>query len=161
MGIQVHDYKEVTVPYRVDDILYVKETWKKLDTSVLVDLPDNSYAYIFKASENGKVWEKESIDWTWCPSIHMPKEAARIFLKVTKIRVEKLQDITYEGCKSEGIIDDYKTLTQEYHENLARAAYPIVFSRMWDEGINKKHIAKYGWKANPYVFVIDFEVLKF
>lgn len=74
--------------YQKGDILYVRETWKPAKNG-----------YFYKAD-----WEKESIaDITkWRPSIHMPKEAARIFLKVTDVRVERLQDITEEQAVKEG-----------------------------------------------------------
>ena len=93
----------------------------------------------------------------WKPSIHMPKDAARIFLKVTNVRVERLKEITYEGCISEGITDDYKTYSEEYHDNLARRAYPVIFSDLWNSTINKQDLDEYGWEANPYVWVIEFE----
>ena len=87
----------------------------------------------------------------------MPKEAARLFLRVTDVRVERLQDIDYEGCKAEGIWDDYKTYSEKYHENLARMAYLRCFSELWDSTIKKADLPRYGWNANPWVWVIEFE----
>ena len=75
----------------------------------------------------------------WRPSIHMPKEAARIFLKVKKVRVERLQDIDDDGVVSEGLkIGD-------------------PFDELWDSTIKKADIDRYGWKTNPWVWVIEFE----
>lgn len=77
-----------TVPYEAGDILWVRETWTLV--------PDGSYVY--KASvECPGAWSG-----TWRPSIHMPKEAARIFLKVTDVHAERLQEITAEGALDEG-----------------------------------------------------------
>ena len=76
-------------PYQPGDILYVRETWKKA--------PNGYYYY--------EDWQRNDIaDVTkWKPSIHMPKEAARIWLRVTDVRVERLQEITVDGCHREGI----------------------------------------------------------
>lgn len=79
----------------------------------------------------------------WKPSIHMPKVAARIFLKVNNVRVERLQDITEEGTVNEGI--------GRYGK------WKLKFEKLWDSTVNKKDIDKYGWNANPYVWVISFE----
>lgn len=80
---------ERTCPICTGDILYVRETWK--------EAPKGYYYY--------EDWQKDDIaDVTkWKPSIHMPKEAARIWLKVTDVRVERLQEITDEQAKREGI----------------------------------------------------------
>lgn len=77
------------MPCEQGDILYVRETWKKA--------PNGYYYY--------EDWQRNDIaDVTkWKPSIHMPKEAARIWLKVTDVRVERLQDITPKGAESEGV----------------------------------------------------------
>lgn len=129
-------------PCRTGDILYVRETWTALLGS-----------YLYKADQ--KTGMKNPGKWR--PSIHMPKEAARLFLRVTDVRVERLQDIDYEGCKAEGIWDDYKTYSEKYHENLARMAYPRCFSELWNSTIKKADLPRYGWNANPWVWVIEFE----
>jgi len=84
---------ERTCPICPGDILYVRETWKKA--------PNGYYYY--------EDWQKDDIaDVTkWKPSIHMPKEAARIWLKVTDVRVERLQDITSEQISREGVEVEY------------------------------------------------------
>ena len=129
-------------PYRPSDILYVRETWTALLGS-----------YLYKADQKPGMKNPGK----WHPSIHMPKEAARLFLRVTDVRVERLQDIDFEGCKAEGIWDDYKTYSEKYHENLARMAYPRCFSELWDSTIKKADLTRYGWAANPWVWVIEFE----
>ena len=77
----------------------------------------------------------------WKPSIHMPKAAARILLKVTDVRVEKLWEMTQEDCINEGCGE----LSEEQ------------FGQIWNSTIKKKDLDIYGWKSNPWVWVIEFE----
>ena len=84
----------------------------------------------------------------------MPKEATRIFLKVTNVRVERLQDITCSGMEKEGIIP--RTVTggqwQQWQNDYMK---PV-----WDSTIKKSDLAAYGWDANPWVWVSEFERLE-
>lgn len=79
----------------------------------------------------------------WKPSIHMPKEAARIWLKVTDVRAERLQDIGIEGCEKEGVW-------------CGNNGDIFAFMKLWDSTIKKPDIDCYGWNANPWVWVIGF-----
>ncbi len=88
---------------------------------------------------------------TWHPSIHMPKEAARIWLKVTEVRAEHLQDITEEQAISEGIFIDKYNLDCGY-DYVSEFAFFL-----WNSTIKKSDLDVYGWLANPYVWVIEFE----
>ena len=91
----------------------------------------------------------------WKPSIHMPKEAAREFLRVTGVRAEPLQDITEDGAIAEGLYSgpliEGSTLMCE-----ARPA----FISLWDSVVDPKKIDRYGWAANPWVWVYRFERCK-
>ena len=125
---------ERTCPICTGDILYVRETWKKA--------PNGYYYY--------EDWQRNDIaDVTkWKPSIHMPKEAARIWLKVTDVRVERLQEITEvqaqaEGCNS-GLLTGACTARGQFED-------------LWNSTVKKSDIDRYGWDANPYVWVIEFE----
>ena len=131
------------LPCEPGDILYARETWKKA--------PNGYYYY--------EDWQRNDIaDITkWKPSIHMPKEAARIWLKVTNVRVERLQEMTLKDFKAEGIYDDYKTYSEIYTDHLRQMAYPKVFARLWNSTIKKTDLDSYGWEANPWVWVIEFE----
>lgn len=80
----------------------------------------------------------------------MPKEAARIWLKVTEVRAEHLQDITEEQAISEGIFIDKYNLDCGYD-------YVSEFAFLWNSTIKKSDLDVYGWLANPYVWVIEFE----
>jgi hypothetical protein len=106
---------------------------------------------------------------TWTPSIHMPRWASRITLRITDVRVERLQDISEEDAKAEGAaftcdqcgnnldLDD----GAEVHAACDResddgASHKIGYKRLW-ESINGKRAP---WAANPWVFALTFEVLK-
>ena len=134
---------ERTCPICPGDILYVRETWKKA--------PNGYYYY--------EDWQRNDIaDITkWKPSIHMPKEAARIWLKVTDVIVERLQEMTLKDFKAEGIYDEYKTYSETYTDHLRQMAYPKVFARLWNSTIKKSDLDRYGWDASPWVWVIEFE----
>jgi uncharacterized Fe-S cluster protein YjdI len=125
---------ERTCPICTGDILYVRETWK--------EAPKGYYYY--------EDWQKDDIaDVTkWKPSIHMPKEAARIWLKVTDVRVERLQEITEvqaqaEGCNS-GLLTGACTARGQFED-------------LWNSTIKKSDIDRYGWDANPWVWEIEFD----
>lgn len=135
--------------YHTDDILYVRETWKKA--------PNGYYYY--------EDWQRNDIaDITkWKPSIHMPKEAARIWLKVTNVRVERLQDITPKGAESEGVgnlfYEDIGYSEKNYGTEVD-PEYGIAkeqFAWLWESTIKKSDLDRYGWDANPWVWVIEFE----
>lgn len=127
---------ERTCPICTGDILYVRETWKKA--------PNGYYYY--------EDWQKDDIaDVTkWKPSIHMPKEAARIWLKVTDVQVERLQEITSEQICREGVEVEYPHVLNGEEKRYA-------FSRLWDSTIKKSDLDCYGWNASPWVWVIEFE----
>lgn len=135
------------LPCEPGDILYVRETWKKA--------PNGYYYY--------EDWQRNDIaDITkWKPSIHMPKEAARIWLKVMNVRVERLQEITDEQAKREGIqYDECPTGFTWKQETDMHNCYttPIgAMQALWNSTIKKSDIDRYGWDANSYVWVIEFE----
>lgn len=141
-GFAVNEYggsiQYVKPPYRYapGDILYVRETWKKA--------PNGYYYY--------EDWQRNDIaDVTkWKPSIHMPKEAARIWLKVTNVRVERLQEITIDGIRNEGIS------SMAVHAGDMEIALK-EWKNLWNSTIKKTDLDSYGWEANPWVWVIEFE----
>lgn len=140
-------------PYYVGDILYVRETW--CDRWLPDDFLQGKDRYGYKADgiPSYGYWgnENQCKDNVWIPSIHMPKAAARIFLKVTDVRVERLQDITYDGLISEGI---------EIPRFATEEALQANFRNLWDSTLNKDQEDIYGWNANPWVWVIEFERIK-
>lgn len=130
--------------YQSGDILYVRETWCK-----------GLERYIYRAdySDTEKFYQDgKEINMKWHPSLHMPKEAARIFLRVTNVRVERLQEISAESALTEGA-DKYVHLNGKFDEN----AILTSFIGIWDSTIKKSDLDYYGWSANPWVWVIEFE----
>jgi hypothetical protein len=129
----------IKVPYQPGDTLYVRETWCGLPVNEAGHMRGHTI-YYYKA--DGELRPK---GWrgTWHPSIHMPKEAARIWLKVTDVRVERLQDMTDDDAEAEGCFDYTSTA--------------LGFFDVWDSTIKKSDLDRYGWNANPWVWVIKFE----
>jgi hypothetical protein len=130
----IEEYKQLMLlraKYQKGDILYVRETFANTWT------PDsNDIGYIYKA--DGKpssfpYWgnEKQCKDEVWIPSMHMPKEAARIFLKVTDVRVERFN---------------------QYEKNLQ-----ADFIKHWNSKIKKSDFNRYRRLPNLYVWVYEFE----
>ena len=134
-------------PYRMADILYVRETW-----TILPVTPGGHFrpsgAYYYKA--DGDMRPDRFRVNGWHPSIHMPKEAARIFLRVQDVHVERLQEITGAECVREGI-------PQESLKEVGEAFTAGQFADLWDSTVKPSDRALYGWDANPWVWVIDFE----
>ena len=142
-------------PYQIGDILYVRETWcmyGKLDDFDHVIDGTEKYYYLadganptpyncFLVQRNGYDEYKDTP--VWHPSIHMPKEAARIWLKVTDVRVERLQEMTDDDAEAEGCFDYTSTA--------------LGFPDVWNSTIKNSGLDRYGWNANPWVWVIEFE----
>ena len=125
--------------YDVGDILYVHETWSK----------DVNGEYVYRT--NYGTTEDDSFPppmFKWRPSIHMPREAARIFLRVTGVRVERLQEISIDDAHNEGFKFLYE-LAIPFQSMAGKS-----FQSVWDN-LNAK--GGYGWDANPWVWVIEFE----
>lgn len=165
-------------PYQPGDILYIRETWAwcpcwdcGLDVEEIGcgheeeqrynDEKKEHGCYIYRASCADN--EYPSVD-TWHPSIHMPKEAARIWLKVTDVRVERLHEITEDGALREGaqgIRCDHAGLGVYGCTDCMNTGWieppQVEFMQIWDSTIKKSDLDIYGWDANPWVWVIKFE----
>lgn len=128
--------------YRFGDILYVRETFCPVEPYTATNLGRN---FIYRA--DGDINDC----CTWRPSIHMPREAARIFLRVTGVSVERLQEITLEGIEQEGFYCDLPYTKDHY---AYAPGMRIHFSKVWDEIYAGKG---YGWEQNPWVEVDEFE----
>ena len=119
--------------------------------------------YVYKAWNSPFPQTGAYLEEKWHPSIHMPKGAARIWLKVTDVRVERLQDITPKDAKNEGVgnlfYEDIGYSEKNYGTEVD-PEYGIAkeqFAWLWDSTIKKSDLDRYGWDANPYVWVISFE----
>lgn len=177
---------ERTCPICQGDILYVRETWRVgawdiFNQMIAFDYKDGTCGelnYIHdqelferlvnqsredsrkaKCDYNGVdfVWEKGKSPCRWHPSIHMPKEAARIWLKVTDVRIERLQDVTEDGAKAEGVIDNRGFIHSPENEYDRIHTAREHFIKIWNSTIKKSDLNRYGWDANPWVWVISFE----
>lgn len=141
-------------PYQPGDVLYVRETWHKYIKRVGEGKSCHlAEFYGYKAS----IANSEDADEPWKPSIHMPKEAARIWLKVTNVRLERLQDITEDGAEAEGAIDNRGFIHSPENEYDRIYTAREHFIEIWDRTIKKSDLDIYGWDANPWVWVIEFE----
>lgn len=131
-------------PYQPVDILYVRETWNG-------DWCDH---YIYKADGGSAKAAGYTAEPKWRPSIHMPKEAARLFLRVTGVRVERLKDIDGHGILKEGIDNGKSNPAMGTRwENMQSMA----FAELWNSTLKSADLPLYGWAANPWVWVIEFE----
>lgn len=128
-------------PYHAGDYLYVRETWAAW--SPTYGIAPKLY---YKADNGTPTGIK------WRPSIHMPKEAARLFLRVTEVRAEQLQDITENGLHSEGVELEAFEVGCTFAEG--------IFHDIWNSTIKPADLPIYGWEANPWVWVIGFEQVK-
>lgn len=160
-------YIEKTPPCRKGDILYVRETWAFKCCIDCMDNEDDEECMLEKTpvihedrdsvSEGCYIYRAghpcpERI--TWRPSIHMPKEAARIWLKVTDVRVERLQDMKLGDFLSEGVA----ILPEAYNDpDNAYGQARDNFIAIWDSTLSRQDKGRYGWEANPWVWVIEFE----
>lgn len=123
-------------PYQPSDMLWVRETWQV----------QRGGGYMYRADTIWPLCTSITPDWRcvpdipWKPSIHMPREAARIFLRVTDVRCERLQEITSDQIDAEGCKGDLSW-----------------FQLVWDSTVKPIDFDRYGWEANPWVWVIEFE----
>lgn len=151
--------------YQPGDILYVRETWAFIpciecmlddDAKCLNDKKPVMHEDKYSVSEGCFVYRADCTEddkgcLIWSPSIHMPKRASRIWLRVTDVKVERLQEITPRDMRNEGAT--------------AMCMYPVQFSadikpefiKIWNSTIKKTDVSRYGWAANPWVWVIEFE----
>ena len=150
--------------YHTDDVLYIRETWTEecgkyyyradYDSDYLDPCETLSGGYTASCRNHpgcdGCMATSTRIHWH--PSIHMPKEAARIWLRVTDVRVERLQEITAESALTEGA-DKYIHANGTLNEDQTITS----FIGIWNSTIKKSDIDRYGWDANSYVWVIEFE----
>lgn len=165
------------LPYQPGDILYVRETWEHFECCCCEgDEHGNCYrepqqsvlnkscgCYMYRATD--EIYG----DARWHPSIHMPKEAARIWLKVTDVRVERLQEMKPVDVIKEGAYPDCWDCLNTYGESGSQCCYGteeqcsqcdevmMEWEKLWTSTIKKSDLDCYGWDANPWVWVIEFE----
>ena len=164
-------------PFLPGDILYVRETWCER----LGDISRGQYIYKAHAEPLDEIHQYALDQNKWRPSIHMPREAARIFLRVVGTRPERLRDITEDGAKAEGLVSTAKP-TPDGLDYAGLMAYD-QFSALWnsiysapqpvkDHGVIT-HYESYPWDdiqetrtykglpwlvyGNPWVWTVSFQ----
>lgn len=164
ISLSEKQFYEQYPPYQTGDILYVRERFCKGSIEYGEEPDGRAAPYVSQCAGDSDIIpyeycirEKIGIeDVVWRPSIHMPKEAARIFLRVTNVSVERLQDITEEQAKKEGAIDNRSFIhsPDNKYDNIHSAKEH--FKQIWNSTIKKSDLDRYGWEANPWVWVIEF-----
>lgn len=168
-----------------DDVLYVRETWRvqsahRFEADARIEF--KAGGLMSKVQFSGRCSDsherpdyddfigKWGVNDKWHPSIHMPKEAARIFLRVTKVQPERLQDIAKEENKilGEGIYRiscgiDSGRYTYKKYPNTGECwgdTLSCFKNGLWNSTLNRSDLDKYGWDANPWVWVYMFEQIE-
>ena len=154
---QILDY--LIHPYQPEDIIYVRESQSihrinnMGDKFIWVNYKSDGSSQSFKVSE--KEWERlakyDYTDECYISPYWTTYETARIWLKVANVRVERLQDITTDQIEAEGIETEHPYRPLNGEEKL------YAFSQLWVSTVKEEAINRYGWKANPFVWVIEFE----
>lgn len=154
----------INYPYQVGDILYVRETFFIGD--ILDEAEDISERGIilYRADERRRNIDYEFLKWR--PSIHMPRKIARLFLKVTDVKIERLQDITEkqairEGCEGVKCKKEHDYTKDEPCGFCINSGYivppQLEFHDLWNNIYSEQG---YGWCKNPWVWAIEFEKVK-
>ena len=123
-------------PYgRPGDLLWVREAF-------CTRTPAKDRAWVEYKADGSKIY-------TWRPAIHMPRWASRLTLRLTEVRVQRVQEITDADAAAEGVVPTAEDTDQIF------GAYVRAFARAWD-AINAKR--GYGWEANPWIWALSYVV---
>lgn len=161
-----HGYR-MKAPCEVGDILWVRETWCKGRVEYGEEPDGRNVPYIEQCAGDDNFIPKEwayrhdvgTEDVVWRPSIHMPRSAARIFLRAKDVRVERLQDCGDGWCvdiEKEGVKTPQDPILY-VNDDKFHDALRVEMGKLWDSTIKRADIDRYGWHANPWVWVIEFE----
>ena len=165
-----HDYNGDAIlksKYIAGDIIYAKETWLHVEENEECDYQ----GYLYKADTSSIEWEMSNEEWRWKPSTIMPVDAARLFLEITKVRVEKISDISHGDSRAEGVyphphrcpgrnpqyvdedeVSEYCTFENGGYSDCYRCAVRLSWM--------KEYGPKYGSEAwNIWVFAYDFKII--
>jgi hypothetical protein len=141
---------EVSPKAKKGTILWIRETWQVTHWE---HPTSENYGYIHKSTENGLEWQNNTENWTWKSSIFMPKQACKLFLEVTNVKLERLQDITAEDALKEGVKQYNKNTFEDYEDaNMFVDSAKKSFKTLW-QSINGPK----SWDNNPFVFVYQFK----
>lgn len=142
-------------PYQPGEILYMPEPWRCMgmfgDTGYVVGFKDGeTVRFVFRSKERAERWAKYGNKpfEQWQSPYFMPREAARLFLRVEDVRPERLQSMTPEQCAQDGGFEV---------EAVKAVGADVLFGDLWDKTMKPADRALYGWAANPWVWVIQFK----
>ena len=149
-GIETTHGYEIKLKYEPGDRLWVRETWHQHSS-------DDDFC-------TGEIHYRATeicVGTKWIPSIFMPRWASRITLEVVNVRVERVQDICFEDCLSEGCdsgFEHYDGSCNHIEDGSCCQGWHYGskwnFRYLWDS-INAKR--GYGWDVNPWVWVVEFK----
>ena len=88
----------------------------------------------------------------WNPSIHMPRRASRITLEITRVQVQRVQEISPEDCGHEGA--DFAPHKECDFSLVDKCPFQANFQRSWDAAYSKRGL---GWGENPWVWAVGFK----
>jgi hypothetical protein len=151
-GLTLDEGRQRKCPYgQPGDLLWVRETWADLRGMGF----DVSVAYRADSLRDGREDAdsmRAHLDYSvkWRPSIHMPKRVTRLWLEITDVRVERVQDISEEDAEKEGAEEMF---VNPLNLGDKRKSFIFGFTCLWDS-INAKR--GYSWDNNPWVWVIEF-----
>lgn len=133
---------------QVGDRLWVRETFMDLTGTGIEATTGKFEGFAYRAdtpagSYGDEVRKEYGLKWT--PSLHMPRKACRILLEITAVRVERLNDISEEDAKAEGLAPSQHIITPP------EALYRVGFLKLWQSIYGEE-----SWHANPWVWVIEF-----
>lgn len=156
--------KESCPVANIGDLIYVRETIYGLfsiqpesDTYEFYKRLTRDIKYVADGGDLPKT-TRHCKAWKTVPSIHMPRWASRITLRVTDIRIERVQDITETQAKNEGVsrnvwFKPHGSIEDDWlNDGDLKSKYKTSFANIW-ESIHKN------WDENPYVWVIEFDVV--
>ena len=164
-------FEKINSPYgKPGDLLWVRETWRKVEQTISIPTPSNSLdhpltgSYIdYKANWSKGITSHPKNKGIWKPSIHMPKTAARIWLMVEEIGMERVHDISKEDAIAEGV-------RYIQSENIFNKGYFNYLRQDLDEPNFNSPISSFNslwvlingeasFEANPWVWVVKYRVL--
>lgn len=140
MSFFVDSERWIKPPCQSGEILYVRETWAAWSRTEGI-APKIHY------KADGECLK----DVKWRPSIHMPRDAARLFLRVKSVKVERLQEISAQGLIEEGLFS-----IEGFRVGMIRDKF-LEFEQLWNSTLKPADRALYSWNANPWVWVIEFD----
>lgn len=171
-GLYPFPLSALPAPWQPGDILYVRETWRPWhendadcgcggDYCLCSTTPPTPVCYA--ADYHPAEWQ--DCDYVkWHPSIHMPFKYARIFLEVVSVRAERVQDISEEDAKAEGVekglcADGTVGFKNYLHKDALMSVYGLSarasFFSLWNSLYAKK--PEHTWDANPWIWRTTFK----